>query len=119
VRLSFCVACGDTDSEHLQHHHLVPRANGGTDDETNLITLCVGCHGKAHGHVGWSNDRRALTRHGLAAAKARGVRLGNPDWRTLAKWQWQATGGPQTLLRRTSGRSFAKSKPAASIVFKG
>src|SRR5262249_9554731 len=79
LRLPFCVACGNANPEHLQQHHLIARANGGTDDETNLITLCVRCHGKAHNHAGWSNDHHALAKRGLAAAKARGVRLGNPQ----------------------------------------
>jgi hypothetical protein len=49
------------------------------DAETNLITLCVECHGKAHGHIEWSNNNhRELTKRGLAAAKARGVKLGGP-----------------------------------------
>jgi hypothetical protein len=75
MRLKLCVACGDTNPDHLQHHHLVPRSREGSDDETNLITLCVACHGKLHG-VEWNNDHRSLTRTALARAKCRGVRLG-------------------------------------------
>ena len=46
MKLGFCVACGSTDD--LQHHHLVTRAEGGSDDESNLITLCCDCHLKLH-----------------------------------------------------------------------
>ena len=46
MKLTFCVACGSEDD--LQHHHLVTRAEGGGDDELNLITLCCGCHLKLH-----------------------------------------------------------------------
>jgi hypothetical protein len=46
MKLTLCVACGSTDD--LQHHHLVTRAEGGSDDESNLITLCCGCHLKLH-----------------------------------------------------------------------
>jgi 5-methylcytosine-specific restriction endonuclease McrA len=46
MRLTFCVACGAI--EDLRHHHLVTRAEGGSDDERNLITLCCGCHLKLH-----------------------------------------------------------------------
>jgi cytochrome c553 len=46
MRLEFCVACGS--KEDLQHHHLVMRSEGGSDDKTNLITLCTACHHKAH-----------------------------------------------------------------------
>ena len=36
MRLAFCAACGS--AEDLQHHHLVTRAEGGSDDERNLRT---------------------------------------------------------------------------------
>jgi hypothetical protein len=48
MRLPFCVACAATDD--LQHHHLVTRAEGGDNEETNLITLCTACHYKAPGY---------------------------------------------------------------------
>jgi HNH endonuclease len=44
MRLTFCAACGVTDD--LQHHHLVTRSKGDSDDERNLITLCDPCHAK-------------------------------------------------------------------------
>ena len=47
MRLTFCVACNE--KEDLQHHHLVTKAEGGTDDPTNLITLCWSCHMKLRG----------------------------------------------------------------------
>ena len=31
-------------AEDLSAHHLTPRLEGGPDDLTNLITLCVPCH---------------------------------------------------------------------------
>ena len=76
MRLKICTACGDCEGENLEHHHLTPRSDGGTDAETNLVTLCFACHGKAHGYE--RLNFRARTRAGLAAAKARGVKLGNP-----------------------------------------
>ena len=36
------VACGSR--KDLQHHHLVTRKEGGSDDPANLITLCCGCY---------------------------------------------------------------------------
>ena len=44
MRLTFCAACGSKDD--LQHHHLVTRSEGDSDDERNLITLCNPCHAK-------------------------------------------------------------------------
>jgi hypothetical protein len=62
-------------SDEPHHHHLVPRCRGGSDEETNLVTLCVECHGLLHG-VEWQNNHAQLTRDGLQRAKARGQKLG-------------------------------------------
>lgn len=66
MRLDFCVACGA--KEDIQHHHLVPRLAGGSDDDANMVSLCVVCHGKIHdmewayGHseackLGWERNK--------------------------------------------------------------
>ena len=55
----------------------MPKSLGGTDEDDNLITLCSMCHGNAHGMV--RRDIGELTRAGLSEAKARGVKLGNPN----------------------------------------
>ena len=39
MKLGFCALCGSTDN--LEHHHVLPRSLGGTDDEDNLLTLCA------------------------------------------------------------------------------
>ena len=41
-----CVECGKTESLHS--HHIVERGNGGTDDISNLVTLCPLCHANKH-----------------------------------------------------------------------
>ena len=74
MKLDFCVACGT--KQDLQHHHLKPRSDGGTDDETNLVTLCQECHAIYH-NLNF-RDHGHLTRLGLERAKARGVKLGSP-----------------------------------------
>jgi hypothetical protein len=77
IILTLCVACGDDNPDHLHQHHLVPRSCGGTDDESNLITLCVACHGKVHG-VEWSNDHSERIKDGIARAQAQGKPYGRP-----------------------------------------
>ena len=71
MRLSFCSACGDNDLTHLEHHHFVPRAEGGSDSETNMLTLCYSCHGKVHKCI--RKDIRLLVKKGKAKARAKGV----------------------------------------------
>ena len=68
-----CVACGTTDN--LNQHHLVPRSLGGSDDDSNLLTLCGPCHAKVHQvRADWRNSE--LTKKALKAKKARGERMG-------------------------------------------
>jgi 5-methylcytosine-specific restriction endonuclease McrA len=75
MKLKFCAACGKIDD--LQHHHLVPRNQRGSNDETNLITLFLRCHDKVHDrqHHGMYNHRQAL-RDGRDRARERGVVFG-------------------------------------------
>ena len=42
-----CQICGKKHTR-LEVHHIVFRSQGGTDDETNLITLCEDCHAGVH-----------------------------------------------------------------------
>ena len=70
---AYCVACGS--KEHLTQHHLVPRSIGGSDEDSNLITLCGSCHAKSHGHnAAWRTSE--LTRKALQFKKAQGERVG-------------------------------------------
>lgn len=42
-----CQVCGKKHTR-LEVHHIIYRSQGGTDDESNLITLCEDCHNKVH-----------------------------------------------------------------------
>ena len=75
MRFPICVACGS--KEDLQRHHLVTRPEGGSNDPSNLITLCTGCHFKLHARqMNGTYNASRRTKAGLAAAKARGKKLG-------------------------------------------
>jgi hypothetical protein len=106
MRLTFCAACGVTDD--LQHHHLVTRSEGDSDDERNLITLCDPCHAKlrerrsdgptatdrlseAAGIAGEAVGRlRAVWRHGEATARRRRF-LSGSGASGSATWAWRAS----------------------------
>ncbi|MCL6611200.1 MAG: HNH endonuclease [Peptococcaceae bacterium] len=46
-----CRGCGTT--RHLEIHHIIFRSQGGTDEISNLVTLCRRCHQRAHRHNVW------------------------------------------------------------------
>jgi hypothetical protein len=51
-----CQRCGKKKQRRfLEVHHIIPRSKGGTDDPTNLITLCHHCHDRET----WYGHRRA------------------------------------------------------------
>jgi hypothetical protein len=66
-----CVNCGD---EAQHKHHVVPRSLGGLDVESNLVWLCLECHGKIHGRD--FVRYKELQRQGIEKAKARGAYKG-------------------------------------------
>ena len=41
-----CQICGS--GQNLQVHHKQLRSQQGSDDDSNLITLCAGCHERLH-----------------------------------------------------------------------
>jgi len=41
-----CQKCGSKD--RLEVHHVTPRHLGGSDELSNLVTLCKKCHARAH-----------------------------------------------------------------------
>jgi HNH endonuclease len=85
MKLTFCAACGTT--EGLNHHHLRPKVLGGSNAETNLITLCHPCHGLVRGSDWWegnywSNEHSELIKARIAAARAREVTRGRKGYAT-------------------------------------
>lgn len=64
--------CFECDKPAEFDHHVVPKTRGGK----RTVRLCVDCHSKAH-HRRKNMTTSQLTKDGLAAAKARGVKLGS------------------------------------------
>lgn len=71
-----CNFCDSTDG--LEWHHIIPHALGGNDERPNLLLVCNVHHAILHGMRGRGNIS-ALTKAGLARAKAKGVKLGGPN----------------------------------------
>ena len=64
-----CVECGiwcrDADADV---HHLLPRSAGGTDEPSNLVTLCDGCHAAHHPKLAGRLARRVMERWAVMLA---------------------------------------------------
>ena len=46
MKLRFCVICGT--NKNLQHHHIIPKSQGGDDHQHNILTLCWEHHNWIH-----------------------------------------------------------------------
>jgi ATP-dependent DNA helicase RecQ len=58
-----CVECGKPcNPDEIDIHHLLPRSAGGSDEPSNLITLCDGCHAAHHPKLSAGLARRAIER---------------------------------------------------------
>jgi len=61
-----CADCSAVErTADLDIHHLVPRSAGGSDEPSNLITLCDGCHAARHPNLQVSLSRRMIERWAL------------------------------------------------------
>jgi hypothetical protein len=60
--------------------NLVPRVHGGSDDDSNMVTYCRECHGKAH-NADWSLDHVELVKAGWAKVRERTA----ADWKVIAR----------------------------------
>jgi ATP-dependent DNA helicase RecQ len=65
-----CRNCGGLGhGADLDVHHLIPRAAGGSDDPSNLITLCDGCHAARHPNLQVALSRRMIERWAVRVAQ--------------------------------------------------
>ncbi|MBM2711040.1 RecQ family ATP-dependent DNA helicase [Mesorhizobium caraganae] len=65
-----CVSCGiRLKSVDADVHHLLPRSMGGTDEMSNLVTLCDGCHARHHPNLAGGLARRAIERWAVRLAR--------------------------------------------------
>lgn len=65
---SICQYCG-ANAEHI--HHLIPISHGGDNRQSNLIPLCMRCHGKIH-KIQFSNKWKEAQKAGIERAKKEG-----------------------------------------------
>lgn len=65
-----CVSCSTpVKSSEADIHHLLPRSMGGTDELSNLVTLCDGCHAAHHPNLAGGLARRVIERLAVRLAR--------------------------------------------------
>ncbi|MDK4728759.1 RecQ family ATP-dependent DNA helicase [Rhizobium phaseoli] len=65
-----CVSCSTkVTSAEADVHHLLPRSMGGSDDPSNLVTLCDGCHAAHHPNLAGGLARRVIERWAMRLAR--------------------------------------------------
>jgi ATP-dependent DNA helicase RecQ len=65
-----CVSCSTpVKSADADVHHLLPRSMGGTDELSNLVTLCDGCHATHHPNLAGGLARRVIERWAVRLAR--------------------------------------------------
>lgn len=71
-----CLLCGEV--YDLNKHHLKPKVLGGSNDKSNLITLCYYCHWYLHNNPKFKIYHSKLVRFGMEKAKQKGKNIGRP-----------------------------------------
>ncbi|RDL48402.1 ATP-dependent DNA helicase RecQ [Ensifer sp. M14] len=65
-----CVSCAaKVKSRDADVHHLLPKSMGGSDELSNLVTLCDGCHAAHHPNLAGGLARRAIERWAIRLAR--------------------------------------------------
>lgn len=65
-----CVSCSTpVKSSEADIHHLLPKSMGGTDELSNLVTLCDGCHAAHHPNLAGGLARRVIERWAVRLAR--------------------------------------------------
>ncbi|TBE22942.1 RecQ family ATP-dependent DNA helicase [Rhizobium ruizarguesonis] len=65
-----CVSCSTkVTSIEADIHHLLPRSMGGSDEPSNLVTLCDGCHAAHHPNLAGGLARRVIERWAMRLAR--------------------------------------------------
>src|SRR5262249_19486202 len=65
-----CVSCSTpVKSEDADIHHLLPKSMGGSDDLSNLVTLCDGCHASHHPNLAGGLALRMIERWAARLAR--------------------------------------------------
>jgi len=92
-------------SPKLHVHHKVFRAQGGSDEPSNLITLCATCHDDLHAGTFNLKAKRSRTKHATEVGIVKGAIVGTG-------WAFSPTFGYETKWKREQCLGWSKSHAA-------
>ena len=95
-------------SPKLHVHHKVFRAHGGSDEPSNLVTLCATCHDDLHAGTFDLKVKRSKTRHATEVGIVKGAIAGTG-------WTFSPTFGYETKWKREQCLGWPKSHAADAV----
>ena len=95
-------------SPKLHVHHKVFRSQGGSDEPSNLVTLCATCHDDLHAGTFNLKAKRSRTRHATEVGIVKGAIAGTG-------WAFSPTFGYETKWKREQCLGWPKSHAADAV----
>ncbi|MGD0039971.1 MAG: RNA-guided endonuclease IscB [Isosphaeraceae bacterium] len=95
-------------SPKLHVHHKVFRAHGGSDEPSNLVTLCATCHDDLHAGKFKLKVKRSRTRHATEVGIVKGAIAGTG-------WAFSPTFGYETKWKREQCLGWPKGHAADAV----
>jgi len=112
IQRRVCELCGQSVVKELEVHHIVPRAEGGSNQLRNLVVLCERCHDKHHAGNLEVGELR-LTSEGLERSTVASIAGGsviNSQKKTKAesKWSVEQMETIRAALKKFQGRPLTR-----------
>lgn len=100
-----CANCG---KESKCLHHIVPLIKGGTNNESNIVQLCVECHGIIH-------DKDLVKMHKAAIEGKKRAKANNPNFKEGRPRKFNPTKVDEALNYVEAGNSYKKASEVFGI----
>ena len=107
IQRKACEVCGDPVVKELEVHHILPRAEGGSNELRNLVVLCERCHDKHHAGQLEVGELRQ-TSEGLERSTTVFSEVAAPAKKKTPKWTEEQMETIRTAINKFSGRPLTR-----------
>ena len=107
IQRKACEVCGDPIVKELEVHHILPRAEGGSNELRNLVVLCERCHDKHHAGQLEVGELRQ-TSEGLERSTTVFSEVAAPVKKKAPKWTEEQMETIRTAINKFSGRPLTR-----------